>query len=154
MLNREIIQKELIDEEGLKLTSYKCTSGRVTIGIGHNCAAKPTIPLIGKHIHKVGQRITKEDADILFQHDLDEVTRQLDKYLPWWKDCPDFVQYVLISLVFNMGIYGVLEFRITLGYMHKHDWKNAAYHLKSSKWYNQVGRRGPKLCNILLGESI
>jgi len=51
--------KDLIKQyEGLKLTAYKCSAGKDTIGYGHTHGVKP------------GDRITKAQADALLDEDL------------------------------------------------------------------------------------
>ena len=84
----------------------------------------------------------------------------LDEYLSWWRDLPDFAQYVILSLCFDMGVGGKIStnplrynglrgFPNTLKCFMNKDWEGAASGLESSKWYTQVGRRGKKLCTIL-----
>ena len=44
---------------------------------------------------------------------------------------------------------GLRGFPNTLACFQKGDWAGAAVGLESSRWYNQVGTRGKKLCTIL-----
>lgn len=87
------IQDFIKKEEGFKLTSYKCPAGVWTIGWGHT-----TDPYFAV---RPGQTITKEKAEDLFQHDLQEaesavVTRVKVPLNKWQLGA-------LVSLVFNIG---------------------------------------------------
>ncbi len=159
MVSNERVLKELALEEGIRYTTYRCTAGYLTIGIGHNLDAEPIDHLIGRKL-SLNPRLTKSELILVFNHDVEKVKRQLDQHLPWWRGCPSFAQYVLISLCFNMGIGGLVRrnppkynglrgFVNTLKRFEAHDWNGAARGLENAKWYRQVGNRGPKICNIL-----
>lgn len=159
MISSERILKELADEEGVEYKVYLCTAGHRTIGIGHNLDAEPIDKLIGRKLNKNGT-ITQDELELIVDHDVEKVKNQLDQYLPWWRDLPDFAQYVLISLTFNMGIgtkvsnnpvkyNGLRGFVNTLNRFQVQDWEGAALGLERSKWYSQVKRRGRKITTIL-----
>lgn len=147
---RKIVYHELCEEEGVRLKAYRDTKGKLTIGVGHNCEANPTAPIIGRPITRVGQSITEAESVKLFEHDLSNVMHALDHHLDWWTTVAPFARrYVMISLCFNLGINGLLEFTHTLGSIKSGKYADAATHLKDSLWCRQVGNRCPKLCRIL-----
>jgi lysozyme len=143
----ERIRKELSEEEGVRYAKYPDSKGNTTIGIGHNLNALPVDVIIGR---KLGN--TKlSDAEItkIFMHDIAQVIQDLDEYIPWWDTLPVFGQYILVTLSFNMGVSKVLEFHDTIAAIKRQAWIVAGTELKDSKWFRQVGNRGPKLVNIL-----
>jgi lysozyme len=140
---------ELADEEGLCLKSYRDTVGIVTIGIGHNVEANPTGAIIGRAITKSGQAINLEEALKLFEHDYNNVVKDLDKNVSWWRGLDDARQYVLISMCFNLGVYGLLKFKNTLHFVQTGEYEKAAKNMMLSQWYKQVKRRGVKLVKIM-----
>lgn len=155
----ERIYKELSQEEGMIMTKYKCSAGHFSTGVGHNLDAEGIDDIIGRKFDDKPM-LTGDEIKLVFQHDLNKVIAQLDDVLPWWKDQPVFAQYVLISLCFNMGIgkkiasdpdkyNGLQSFQHALKSFSKQHWKNAAYGLRRSKWFKQVGVRGPKLVKII-----
>lgn len=142
------ISEELTEEEGLRLHPYKCTANHWTVGIGHNMDAEPLTDILGRHFdeHSV---LEPHEVNIILDHDLQKVYRGIDKNLPWVDDLPDYQQYVMISLIFNMGMGGVLKFKNTLAAWKSGNIAGVISGLRGSKWYKQVGKRGPKLIGIL-----
>jgi hypothetical protein len=65
--------------EGIKLTAYKLGDGKITIGYGH---AEP----IHKSKYRVGQKISKEEAERLFQKDLKEAADGVRRIFSEWKE--------------------------------------------------------------------
>jgi GH24 family phage-related lysozyme (muramidase) len=46
---------------GFRLAAYRCPSGALTVGYGHNCDASPV-----DGVARVGDRILREEAERLF----------------------------------------------------------------------------------------
>ncbi|RBB43674.1 hypothetical protein DQW51_30370, partial [Escherichia coli O111:H-] len=78
-MNIDQLKKRLAVEEGDRLAAYLDSVGILTIGIGHNCK---TIPVHG--VEKVGDRISPELEQTLFEIDVLEACRELDEHVPWW----------------------------------------------------------------------
>lgn len=150
----KIIYAELEDEEGCKLISYRCTANKITVGVGFNCEANKTLPIIGKRIFTVGQSITQRDSDKLLRWSVDKCLIALRKKLPDYNTYPFFARYVLLSLTFNMGAGWMDTFKNTMKAVKAQDWDMVAQELKDSKWYKQVKRRGPKLIDILITQQM
>ena len=148
----DIILDNLIEEEGKKEVCYLCTTGHKTIGIGRNLSIKPSLPSIGRQV-KVGQSITEEEIEILFHGDLIEALHPLIK-LPFWKELSPAQQYVLISMNFNLGYRGLNKFKKFLAAIEHKNTILAIQELKNSKWFSQVGHRGPKLVQVLSTDTI
>ena len=85
--------------------------------------------------------ITKEEADILLNNDVNNVIIKLDTHWPVYKTFPEEAQMVVIDLVFNMGINTWLAFRKTRAYMELGEWEKAGDELLDSRYAKQVGRR-------------
>ena len=113
---------------------YKDSLGIETIGIGHNLRDKP---------------ISDKVIDLLFEEDLKEVEVLLDKNLPWWAEQDEVRQAALIDLCFNMGIGSLMGFRNTLAAWKAGDYSGASVGLQNSKWYTQVGNRGPRIVKMV-----
>ena len=127
---REQLHKQLIEEEGLILHNYKDQLGIETVGVGHNLEAKPlkgiTFPL------------TKKQALIILDQDIDDVYHELIKKISFWDKLDAVRQVVLIDLAFNIGIYGLLKFKKTLYFLENENYKGAAMEMLDSKWATQV----------------
>jgi lysozyme len=127
--------------EGLRLTAYRCTAGALTIGWGHNCDASPV-----DGVTKVGDRITRDEAERLFQTDLGNAVWQTRRALAWVTELSPPRQAVLYDMAFNMGIgvpgvSGLLSFRNTLRFAQDGHHPAAARGMLASKWASQVKGR-------------
>ncbi|RJG06237.1 lysozyme [Noviherbaspirillum cavernae] len=137
-MNRDALANQLVIDEDIRLKPYRCTAGRLTIGVGRN-------------LDDVG--ITKSEAMMLLGADIDRVEADLDRCLPWWRGMSDVRQQVLSNMCFNMGIgnskRGLLSFRNTLAAMQRGDYKVAARGMRDSSWANQVGARAERLAKMM-----
>lgn len=133
-MNRDALANQLIIDEGAKLKPYKDTVGKLTIGIGRN-------------LDDVG--ISKAEALMMLDADIDKVCDQLDAVLPWWKSMTDRRQEVLANMAFNLGINKLLGFVNTLRMMHAGDYKGAADGMLNSTWAKQVGARAERLAQMM-----
>ncbi len=82
-------------QEGLKLETYTCTGGVLTIGYGHT-----------KNV-KEGQKITIEEAEQLYLEDIKETTNNLNRRLETLQISTKIQQHhfdALFSLSFNCGL--------------------------------------------------
>jgi lysozyme len=147
----ELAKKVLTLDEGKSLKVYRCTANKLTVSIGCNIEANDTTPIIGRKISKFGETITELESDKLFKALLDKVG-----VAPLYKNIPDIMnsldsirKIVLVDLCFNMGWGTLDDFKNTLKFIKLHDFKQAAKNLKLSKWYTQVGHRGPRITYML-----
>ena len=123
-MNKLIEQLKI--HEGMKLKPYKCTAGKLTIGIGRN-------------LEDVG--ISEDEANMLLRHDIQEATGQLLHAFPWMGDFNDARISAMINFTFNVGIGTVKKFENTLAYMQSGEWDKAADEMMDSRWARQVGNR-------------
>lgn len=123
-MNKLIEQLKI--HEGMKLKPYKCTAGKLTIGIGRN-------------LEDVG--ISEDEANMLLRHDIQEATEQLLHAFPWMDDFNDARISAMINFTFNVGIGTVKKFENTLAYMQSGEWDKAADEMMDSRWARQVGNR-------------
>lgn len=117
-------------DEGLRLTAYKDTVGKLTIGYGRNLDDKG---------------ITQDEADYMLNTDVREAAAAVNKNLPWAASLDDARLGVLINMAFNMGIQSLLLFRNTLALIQAGEYEQAADEMLKSKWAKQVGIRAVRL---------
>lgn len=137
-MNRTALADQLVFDEGMVLKPYRCTAGKLTIGVGRN-------------LEDVG--ISKSEAMTMLGADIDRAEADLDRALPWWRGMSDRRQQVLANMCFNMGIgnstRGLLSFRNTLAAMQAGDYKRAAQGMRDSAWARQVGKRAERLASMM-----
>ena len=130
-----IVEKDLRRDEGVRSKPYRDTEGFLTIGVGHNLDVEGLCP---------------EAIDAQLRYDIrTKAIEPLERYLPWYRECPDPVKRVLINLMFNMGPKTLLGFHNTLAFIKKGDYSRAASHLLQSKYARQVGDRAERLAALL-----
>lgn len=134
VVDRATLKRQLIVDEGLRLRPYRCTAGKLTIGIGRN-------------LDDLG--ITREEALMLAENDIIRVEQELDATLPWWREMSERRQQALANMCFNLGIQRLLKFTNTLAAMEQGDYEAAAAGMKASAWFRQVGERAVRLVDAM-----
>jgi lysozyme len=131
----ERIKEQLLRHEGLRLKPYRCTAGKLTIGVGRNLDANG---------------ISQKEAYVLLENDIQSCERQLLDEIPEIYNGLDEVRKsVLLNMCFNLGIGGLLSFNNTLAFVAAGDWERTANSMLASKWAKQVGRRAIELSELM-----
>jgi GH24 family phage-related lysozyme (muramidase) len=63
-------------------------------------------------------------------------------------DLDDVRRAAVIDLCYNLGPQ-FLKWNKTLTALRMKDYLQAANYLEQTRWYKQVGRRGPRICNLI-----
>jgi lysozyme len=134
----DLLVADLRRDEGVRLTAYVDSVGKITIGVGRN-------------LTDVG--ISAAECEMLLAADIDRVMSDLDARLPWWRTLDEDRQGVLANMCFNLGINGLLQFKTTLGAIQAHNWLAAAEGMMRSKWAQQVGPRAQRLADRMAGST-
>ncbi len=137
MIDREALRAQLIDHEGLRLSAYQDSLGYWTIGVGRLIDAR------------MGGGLTRDEAMLLLDHDVDACVADLAAAFPWFEGLDAIRQHAVVDLRFNLGPQKFRGFRKFLAAMARADYDAAADCLVFSKWYTQVGRRGPRIVGMV-----
>jgi lysozyme len=129
-VNRQRVAEQLLGDEGLRLKPYRCTAGRLTIGVGRNLEDRG---------------ITKAEAFVLLGNDIEAFWGELAVAQPWVLAAPEHVQEALLNMAFNLGVNGLLGFKETLALLKTEQYSAAASAMLASKWARQVGKRAERL---------
>lgn len=147
LMNR--IKAQLVRHEGLRLKPYRCTAGKLTIGIGRN-------------LDDCG--ISQTEAYVLLENDIQNCEKQLLDEIPEiYINLDEVRKSVLLNMCISipqsrfaplrepcyLGIGGLLEFNNTLAFIGAGDWERAANGMLASKWAKQVGRRAMELSEMM-----
>ena len=120
--------------EDERLKPYRCTAGKLTIGVGRN-------------LDDVG--ITREESDFLLSNDIKRVEAELDATFPWAKSLDEVRRAVMLDMLFNLGLGRYRGFRKHLAALQRGDFQAAATEMIDSLWYRQVKSRGVRLVNMI-----
>lgn len=128
------IDSFLIDQikrhEGYRRHPYKCTSGKLTIGIGRNLD---------------DNGISEEEAEYLAVSDLKRSAAELNKTFPWYYSLSKRRKQALINFHFNVGLATMLKFKNFLAEMESGNYPLAAQELLDSQYAKQVKSRADEL---------
>lgn len=128
------LKADLLSSEGMRLKPYRDTTGNLTIGVGHNLDS---------------DGITQEEADYIFEDDMEKVLHELDKF-PQYQNMRDDVRSMVIDeMAFNMGVNKVMKFKAMWEAIGNKDWEGAADAMLDSRWARQVGTRAIRLANVM-----
>lgn len=143
MVNRPRMIAQLVLHEGLRLTPYRDTVGKWTVGVGYNVTDRGVgflEQVLGRKfsMNMLEMHLTREDALRVLSADLDRFERAIPVHFPEYAQLDEVRQRVCLDLAFNMGLRA-LGFNNTIAALKAHDWSTAARHLWKSKWAGQVG---------------
>lgn len=133
-MNRETLESQLVQHEGIRLKPYKCPAGRTTIGVGRNLDDRG---------------ISNDEAVYLLHNDIEEVLVDLNRIFPEYFLYQESIQLVLADMRFNLGHDGFLKFKKLIIATKKWDWKTMIQEMVDSQWYAQVGDRGKNLVKMV-----
>jgi len=137
MMDKEKLRAELIRDEGIRLRAYKCSAGVWTIGVGHTGDITPE------------DECTEDEAFDLLDMDIATAIRNLDYSWPKWRSLSDTRQRALVNMVFNLGMGGVLKFKMMLAALAEERWDDAADAALDSKWADQVKARAQRIARMI-----
>ena len=64
-------------------------------------------------------------------------------------DLDEVRRSAVVDLIYNLGPAGFNKFQETQAMLRMKDYHAAATLLEQSRWYKQVGRRGPAICELI-----
>ena len=133
-MNIERLRKQITKHEGIEYKLYRCTSNKLTIGVGRNIEDRGIS-------HDTAMQMLDEDIDICIN--------ELQQTVSYWDDLPERVQEALVNLCFNMGIKRLMAFKKTFGYLREGMFDKAADELLDSRYANQVGQRAIDVAHMI-----
>lgn len=132
-MNREKLIAQLEVDEDKRSKPYRCTAGKLTIGVGRNIEDRG---------------LSDDEIRYLLNNDIDIICRELDRAIPWWREMDDARQNVFINMCF-MGVPRFLGFKKMLACAQAKRYDAAAGEMIDSKWADQVGHRAARLARVM-----
>lgn len=133
-VDRTAMTRQLRLHEGERLKPYRCTAGKLTIGVGRNLEDRG---------------ITAQESAMLLANDIAREERALFEALPWVSGLDEVRQRVLLDMAFNMGLGDLLQFKLTLGAIQSGQYERASKMMLDSRWAKQVGTRAERLSRMM-----
>ena len=128
------IRNHIKISEGLSLMPYEDTHQLLTIGYGR------CLDIRG---------ISKDEAEYLFNNDIQIAIDDVKKIVNRFDDLPEQAKIVLIDLSFHLGMSKLLKFENFLDAIDARNFARAGEELKDSRWWHQVGTRATRNYELL-----
>jgi lysozyme len=160
--------KKLIDQiklhEGVRFRPYRCTAGKLTIGVGRNLDDKPlkteeVITLFGSQKTQaeitalLNKGLSMKQVDQLLAWDIQDAIDDAKAVLPIFQSLSEQRQYVIVDMAFNMGRRTLSSFRNTLRFISEGNYARASENMLQSKWATQVKGRAKRL-SIMMKDNL
>lgn len=133
------LKAQLIDDEDIRLKPYRCTQGKLTIGIGRN-------------LEDVG--ISEAEAHFLFENDVRRVEASVQKdpdIGAIYMRLDERRQEAILNMCFQLGLSGLKAFRKMWAALAVRDYERAYTEALDSKWARQTPNRARRAADILRG---
>ena len=121
-----MLLEDIKAEEGFSAVVYKCTEGFDTIGYGTKMP------------------ITKEEAELILNHRLNQTKAQLTSYL-YDLDIKPEAWDILFNMAYQLGVNGVLKFKKMIESLRVKNYKEASKQGLDSLWAKQTPQRANRL---------
>ena len=129
------LHNQLTRHEGLRLKPYRCTSGKLSIGIGRNLD---------------GSGISEREAELMLENDILKLFAVLPGKIDFFNELDKVRADILVNMAFNMGVNGLLKFKKMLAAVEVGDYVLAASEMLDSRWSSQVGNRSIELSEQMI----
>lgn len=134
-MNVETLKAHLVRDESMELKLYRCTAGKLSIGVGRNLEDRG---------------INEREAMFLLGNDIAGTLADLDRNIPWWRATPEPVQLALANMCFNLGWPKLVQFRRMLAALQAGNHDIAAAEALDSKWADDVGEgRAGRIADLI-----
>jgi lysozyme len=129
--NKQILINEITLDEGLRLKPYRCTSGKLTIGVGRNLDDRG---------------IFKDESRLMLSNDLKASISEAEGFV-WYEGLNPVRKRIIVNMIFNMGLSRFKKFKKTIKYIKNGQYDHASIEMLDSVWARQVGKRAKRLSN-------
>jgi lysozyme len=136
------IRDLLTRHEGKRSKPYRCPTGHLTIGIGHNIDARGLSKEIKGYLDTYGY-ITEEMINTLFTADVMDAAKDCEKLYPQFNTFSENRKLALIDFMFNVGLGTASKFNVTNKAINSGNWRAAAEAIRHSLYWKQLGGDPP-----------
>lgn len=131
----ERIKAQLVRNEGMRTKPYRCTAGKLTIGVGRNLDDKGITET--EALYLLDNDIKDAEADVAHILGAPAATKIMHEHPARYA--------VLVDMAFNMGRERLYGFKNMLAAVRSGEWVDAAMEMLDSRWAEQVKGRAARL---------
>lgn len=140
--------RRLVFHEGLRLKPYRCTAGKLSIGVGRNLDDNPLTPEEKKACGDIYQGITVNAAYMLLRNDIARTEEFLRKNISFYQKLDVERQYALLDMCFQME-KKLLKFKKMLKAMENKNFVLASVECLDSNYHKQTPKRCERIANLI-----
>lgn len=123
--------------EGVKAFAYRCSSDKLTIGVGR-CIDEDG-----------GIGLSDDEIEYLLMNDITRCDAELKGAYDWYRDLNKPRRDAMINLCFNLGLTRLRGFVKALEAMSRGQYDLAADEFLDSRWADQVGDRAVEVTELI-----
>jgi GH24 family phage-related lysozyme (muramidase) len=146
-MDGQLLIADLEDEEGYRGLLYDDKTGK-PLRSGDTIQGNPTICM---GWNTAGKSMSLERSRIITGWLIDDAWSEVQVAYPWAAMLSEPRQRAMTDLCFQLGIEKFNKFNTFLSLMGAGRYDEAAQDLESTAWWNQVGKRGPKIQALIRG---
>lgn len=137
------MELDLIRDEGLRLRTYRCSAGHLTIGVGHKVTDRDRIA--------EGDTISLEAAGLYLTRDIATALGTANTVFgrDRFESMTDGRQRAITNMIFNLGPERFAGFRRMITAIKSRQWDDAARECLDSAYARQVGARAQRVADAL-----
>lgn len=137
------MELDLIRDEDLRLRTYRCSAGHLTIGVGHKVADRDRIA--------EGDTISLEAAGLYLSRDIATALGTANTVFgrERFEGMSDARQRAIVNMIFNLGAAKFAGFRKMITAIKERRWDDAARECLDSAYARQVGDRAKRVAHQL-----
>lgn len=128
--------------EGVEKFAYKCSAGKITVGVGRNIDPDN------------GLGLSDDEIDYLLANDIKRVEKELESNVPCYGSLSEVRKAVLVDMCFNLGISRFLQFKNFLAALEAGDFILASTEMLDSRWAAQVKGRALTLSKMMASDAV
>lgn len=134
-MNLQAMHDQIIDHEGMRLKPYRCTAGKLTIGVGRNLDDRG---------------ITEDEARFMMGRDLADCAADLELIFPnQFQTLPENIQMTLMDMRFQLGGGGFRKFKKMIQAVKINNPGEMIKQMRDSLWYRQTTGRAEDLIRMV-----
>lgn len=137
-MDKSKLIEDLKRHEGFLPYAYQDSLGYWTIGYG-------TL------IDERGGGLPEDICSVLLERHVNDNIALVNKSLPWLKNHPENVQRAIHNMAYQLGVAGLLKFKVTLEMVAKKRYNDAADNALKSLWAKQTPNRAKEVTDLLRG---
>lgn len=137
MIDINRLRAEIELEEGRSKYVYEDPTGLSAIGCGR---------IVDR---RTGEGLSDAEIDILLGNDIARIMEEFDRRIPWWKGLADAPRRAMVSMAYQLGVHGFLDFKLTVEYLRQHNYAAAATESLNSEWAKQTPERARRVATLL-----